>query len=174
MPFVDVFVPNDAHFRNALSREHPRCSCHRRVVPRVPGREERYTFRFGKAGQLVGFAESHSWWFLHQDVEATCNALADNFVARAGWCRDCDRFQSVDLLQQFAPVCENGLYALPGAARRCGQREPWVPGNRWDMLVSSDLAEADDGNPDRLHQRFTAATKARAFSSVVCGSWPDL
>nr|WP_246444294.1 hypothetical protein [Sphingomonas sediminicola] len=104
----------------------------------MPGRKKRYTFRFREAGQLVGLAESHRWRLFHQYVEAACNALADNLVTRGGWRGDRDRFQSFDLLQQFAPVRKDGMDALPGTARRCGQLKPWIPGDRgtcWSAAI---------------------------------------
>ena len=42
-----------------------------------------------------------------------------------------------------------------------------------DMLVGSDLTEAQDCDADRFH-RFTPAAYARALSSVSAADWPGL
>ena len=174
MPFVDVLVPDDPHAGDALSRKCLGRRHDRRIVPRVPGREQSDLSGFRKAGELGYLAQGRRRRLFEQDVKPFRDAFASDLVADRGRRGDRNGFESFDLVEQLAPVGIDRLDALAGAARRRDQLQPLVRLDRRDVLVGGDLAVADDGDADRPHQRFTAATKARAFSNVSPGSCPGL
>jgi hypothetical protein len=101
-------------------------------------------------------AEERRHW--SEGVKAALNALAGDLVANRGWGGDCHGLKALDLVQHPPPIGELRRRANSGATRAGGELETWVGGDRGHVLVGGDLAEADDGDPERPHQAANPAT----------------
>jgi hypothetical protein len=91
-------------------------------------------------------------------VEPGIDACAGDLVPGGRRRGDRHRFEPLDLADQRPPVAINRLDALARTARRRDELEAVVAGDGRHVLVGGNLAVTDDGNADRLHRRFTAAT----------------
>ncbi len=158
VPLGDILVPDDLHRGDALSRERVGRGLDRRMVASMPRGEERDWLRLGEAGEVGDLAQAHRRRLFEQAVKAGEDALASDLVARPGGRGDRHGLEPVDGADHLAPVGEGLPNALPRAARRGDQIETRIALDRGHVLVGGDLAEADDGDFDRPHQRRSAAT----------------
>ena len=114
VPFVHILVPPHRHRLDALAGKRLRRRVDRRIVLRVPGREQgRAACAFGQAVEIGDLGEARCRRLFEQAVEAGEDAFARDLVARAGRSGDRHRFQALDAADQLAPVGEGRSTPCP-------------------------------------------------------------
>jgi hypothetical protein len=126
------------------------------MMLRVPGREQRYPLSLGHTLEVGDLGETRRRRFLEQAMKTSAYAFARDLEPRSWRRSDRDCLETFDAPDQLAPVREGLRHALARPAGRRCEFKPGVALNRRDVLVGSDLPEADDRDPDRRHARTRA------------------
>ncbi|ENN85819.1 hypothetical protein RHSP_18447 [Rhizobium freirei PRF 81] len=156
MPMADIFLPDHMGAADGRAGKKSLGSFHRGRIARMPACKERNTLCLGEIFEISHFAQGRARRLFQEDVLAGRERLIGRFVAILRRHAERDGVDcSYGIEHGFDGRERRNAFDRTMAACRGDQLEIRIIRDRREMLITDDLADADDSELDGGHGCFS-------------------